>query len=240
MTHTRAVLQNTFTHISKKNLGVLAKQPLFGNIVHSVLETCIEPEKKLDYDQMHELYTENIASYDPENKISEVLLSAGSQILDDFYDEYQDTIFDVYDKEYGFSFVIGSYLVFGYIDRIDIVDENNIKIIDYKTGKWEVTQKDVKNNLQLGIYAVAVSRAFPGKTITAELHYLRSGKKKGHTYTEEDLEQVKVNLINSITEIIEDKSFLPTKNERICSYCDHAQSGACNTGTFRLKKKAKA
>ena len=218
----------------------MLKQLLFGNIVHSVLEECIEPDKKLNYDQMIASYEQNISSYDPEGKISESLISAGSQIIDEFYDEYADTLFDVYKKEHGFAFVIGSYLVVGYIDRIDLINENTVKIIDYKTGKWEVAQKDIKDNLQLGIYALAVSEEFPDKEIIAELYYLRSGRKKSHTFTKEDIENVKVRLLEDISTIIQDKSFLPTKNERACYYCDHAISGVCNTGVFRLKKKAKA
>jgi CRISPR/Cas system-associated exonuclease Cas4 (RecB family) len=108
-----------------------------------------------------------------------------------------------------------------------------------KHGKWEVAQKDVPTNLQLGIYALAVSLAFPGKDIRAELYYLRSGRRKAHTFTTEDIEQVKVSLLEKINQIIEDKSFLPTSNERNCTFCDHAKSGACPTGISRLKRMGK-
>jgi CRISPR/Cas system-associated exonuclease Cas4 (RecB family) len=117
---------------------------------------------------------------------------------------------------------------------------DEVRIIDYKTGKWEVSQKSIPNNLQLGIYAIAASELFPDKTITAELYYLRSGKHKGHTYTKEDLERLKQDVIDAINEIINDNSFAATANSRACSYCDHAKSGACGTGVFRNKKAAGA
>ncbi len=80
----------------------------------------------------------------------------------------------------------------------------------------------------------------PDKEIYAELHYLRSGRRKGHLYTKEDLENVKIKLLSLINNIIEDNNFTPTANVRACSYCDHAKSGACGTGVFRNKKAARA
>jgi len=108
-----------------------------------------------------------------------------------------------------------------------------------KHGKWEVPQKDIAKNLQLGIYALAVSLAFPDKQIRAELYYLRSGRHKHHLFTKEDIEEVKVSLLENINKVVEDNSFLPTANERNCTFCDHAKSGACTVGISRLKRMGK-
>lgn len=94
--------------------------------------------------------------------------------------------------------------------------------------------------MQLGIYALALSNIFPDKTIRAELYYLRSGKRKSHTFSQEDIENVKIRLLDSINKIIEDTSFPPIANERICGFCEHAKSKACPTGYARLKRMGKA
>jgi hypothetical protein len=88
----------------------------------------------------------------------------------------------------------------------------------------------------MGIYALAASVMFPGKEITASLHYLRTNKLKSHTYSDEDLLEIKKTLVERINVIVQDNNFLPTTNERVCSFCDHSQSGACGVGALRLKK----
>lgn len=208
---------------------------VLGNIVHSVLENILDNDKVLDIDELKDEYEKNIPIWDPDSLIPSDLISVGSTIIDEFYDQHVDKQFNIYEKEMSFSFILGIYRIIGFIDRVDIIG-NRVNITDYKTGKWEVTQKDVPNNLQLGIYALALHNIFPEKEIYAELYYLRSGKRKGHLFSPEDIENVKVKLINSINTIMNDGNFLPTSNTRTCSYCDHAKTEACGTGVFRNKK----
>jgi DNA helicase-2/ATP-dependent DNA helicase PcrA len=206
-----------------------------GNIVHTVLENVLDNEKVLDLEELQREYVTSIESWDPDNLISKDLITVGSSILEEFYDQNIDKNFNIYEKEMSFSFIIGIYRIIGFIDRVDVIGDR-VNITDYKTGKWEVALKNVPENLQLGIYALALHNIFPEKEIYAELYYLRSGKRKGHLFTEEDIEDVKIRLINSINLIINDKNFLPTSNPRTCSYCDHAKSGACGTGVYRNNK----
>ena len=189
----------------------------------------------LDLEKMKISYQEHKEILDPREEIPKDLFDAGIQIIEDFYDRYSDTQFHVFEKEMGFNFIIGNYSIIGYMDRVDLYDDM-VEIVDYKTGKREVAQKDISKNLQLGIYAIAASLAFPGKKIKGSLHYLRSGRIKSHEYSDEDLENIKNELINRINVIINDLNFSPTKNERVCSFCDHAKSGACPTGAGRLRR----
>lgn len=209
---------------------------VLGNIVHDVLENVLDNDKQLNLTELKSEYNNNIPKWDPDNLISNELLTVGNTILEEFYDLHSDTSFNIYDKEMSFELILGSYKIIGFIDRIDIID-NRVHIIDYKTGKWEVTAKSVPENLQLGIYALAMSTLFPEKEIYAELYYLRSGKRKGHLFTKEDIENVKVNLIKNINKIINDTNFTPTNNPRLCSFCDHAKTEICGVGVYRNKNR---
>jgi ATP-dependent helicase/DNAse subunit B len=164
-----------YTYIQKEP-RIFGEAAVLGNIVHSVLEDNVSATDMLDFAKLQEAYTHEITTQDPDNKIKPELINAGKEILDEFFDQYAETKFDVLHKEYGFKFVLGSYLISGYIDRIDSWGEDGVKIIDYKTGKWEVSPKDIPTNLQLGIYAMAVDYLYPDKNVYAELYYLRSRK----------------------------------------------------------------
>jgi len=234
----KCVLQNIFYLTSRESQGVFRRQRHCGNIVHEVLEDHVSSSETLDLEKMKISFVEYKKTIDPKSEISTELNEAGIQILEDFYDIYSGRIFNVYGKEMSFNFVLGNYLIIGYIDRVDVTNDT-VEIVDYKTGKREVAQKDIATNLQLGIYALATSLAFPGKQIKGSLHYLRSGRIKSHDYSQEDLDQVKQRVVEKINLIVNDFNFTPTKNERICYFCDHAKSGACPTGVARLKRANK-
>jgi len=164
-----------YTYIQKEP-RLFGEAAVLGNIVHSVLEDNVSATETLDFSKLQDAYSKELTTQDPDSKIKPELIDAGKEILDEFFDQYANTTFDVLHKEYGFRFVLGSYLISGYIDRIDSWGEDGVKIIDYKTGKWEVSPKDIPTNLQLGIYAMAVDYLYPDKNIYAELYYLRSRK----------------------------------------------------------------
>lgn len=231
----KCVPQNIFTPTLRRSRECFQRPQFFGNIVHGVLEDNVSSDSVLDLEKMKIAYEEHKTKLDPKHEIPAELSSAGVQILEDFYDIYSGRDFHVYEKEMGFNFVIGNYSIIGYMDRVDMYDDM-VEIVDYKTGKREVAQKDIANNLQLGIYVLAASAMFPGKKIKGSLHYLRSGRIKSHEYSEKDLSLIQEELVNRINRIINDFNYSPTKNERFCSFCDHAKSGACATGAARLRK----
>ena len=200
-----------------------------------MLEDHVGTVSGLNPDTLLQDYEVKRSSYDPNGIINDGLIDVGKNILLEFYDRHSEESFNVKDKEMQFSFIIGSFYVNGFIDRVDEY-ENRVEIIDYKTGKWEVAQNAISSNLQLGIYALAARNEFPDKEIYAELYYLRSGKRKGHVFTDEDLENAKIQIIEYGNKMINDNNFSPTKNERVCSFCDHAKSGACAVGVMRNKK----
>lgn len=223
-----------FSYI-KREPRQFGEAAVLGNIVHAVLEDVVSNTDVLSFEEMKNKYEEHKEVLDPKSQISNNLISVGHEIIEEFYDLNEGKLFDVFEKEMGFKFVIGNYIIIGFIDRVDIVGDS-VHIFDYKTGKREVAAKDVHSNLQLGIYALAASHLFPNKEITASLHYLRTNRIKSHTYSAEDLESIKENLIKRINTIMHDQNFLPTKNERFCSFCDHAKSGACRNRGSKIKK----
>jgi len=150
-----------FSYI-KKEPRQFGEAAVLGNIVHAVLEDLVSDKEPLALDEMHGSYLQKISEYDPNNLISNQLLDAGTVIINDFYDANENKLFDVYEKEMSFNFIIGNYSIIGYIDRIDVIGDD-VHIVDYKTGKREIAQKNIAENLQLGIYALAASIKFPRK-----------------------------------------------------------------------------
>lgn len=123
-----------YTYIQKEP-RTFNNAAVLGNIVHSVLEECLDNNINLDQDLLQKEYIKQKQSYDPTGNIPEDLVYVGEEILNEFYDKHSDEKFSIYEKEFGFSFVIGNYSINGFIDRIDIYDEETINIIDYKTRK---------------------------------------------------------------------------------------------------------
>jgi RecB family exonuclease len=210
------------------------KYSLLGNVVHSVLEH-IDFNQPLNYFEMANLFEDYVAHHDKEGEITSDLLDIGRQILAEYCQTHVNDEWHVEAKEKAFAIVIGPALVVGYIDRVDILG-NTCTYTDYKTGRKEVPYKDVPNDFQLGIYALAMKKYYPNYRIIGQLEYLRSGRIKSHEFTITDLETMESRLIATINKIIETNTFHPTPNKSFCFWCSHAETKICAIGAKRLEK----
>lgn len=206
-----------------------------GSILHSCLEDTVgEP---LDLDHMISLMDVHREAHDPEGKIDDELWGVGKLILTEFYDNHEGETFNIIGKELPFELIIGSAKVRGFIDLVT-EDAAGVRVTDYKSGKYEIAAKNVHESLQLGIYALAMSQDYPDQPIHAEMYYLRSGRRKGHTFTPAEMEEVYDRVLHQVNTMINDRHFKVTPDPRPCMmFCDFARTGACATGAMRLRNK---
>jgi RecB family exonuclease len=210
---------------------------LLGNVLHKVLEVQLDKDVPIVPDTEAHLLKEyqiQLEKQDPDKIIPNNLISDGIVMIQTFVDRHTGELFPIEAKEKKFEIVIGSALITGYIDRVDIYNDR-IHFIDYKSGKKEVANKNISTNPQLGIYALALQRMYPDKEIYGELYYLRSGKQKGHLFLEDDLMFVENKLVSLIHQIVETADFQPTPNSRLCNWCEYATTGLCSVGSQRVR-----
>lgn len=227
-----------FTYIQKEE-RVFGPAASLGNVIHSVLEDKVGGE--LVYEDMLVSMEHHRETFDPDQLIDEGLLGAGRQMIQEFVDRHEEEEFDVIGKEKAFNIIIGSGRVRGFIDLVTREKDGTIRITDYKSGKWEVAAKNVHENLQVGLYALAASIEYPDTPIYAELYYLRSGRRKGHLFTPDDMDGVYENALERINAILNDRNFSATPDRRPCTFCDFAkpENPVCKTGVARMRNARK-
>ncbi len=230
-TYQQCELQYFYSYVLKEpqDFGHAAK---LGNIIHQALEVTLEHGEKISLADLLENYQLAKQDYDPNSEISDTMIEEGAEMLRDFVVDNPEEV-DVYAKEMPFSFVLGRARFNGFIDYVSVHD-TYVRIRDYKSGRKEVPYKDVPTNLQLGIYALWLKRLFPDKEIHAELYYMRTGKARGHRFTDDDLQAVENRLIEIVETILDKENFVATTNERNCWWCSYGKNGVCPTGKLRL------
>lgn len=82
--------------------------------------------------------------------------------------------------------------VSGRIDRLDrrTEGENDVLVVvDYKTGRRDLTAYDARSSLALALYALAAGRTFRRPCLRVELHHVSSGGVISHEHTLESLQR---------------------------------------------------
>jgi len=117
----------------------------------------------------------------------------------------------------------------GRADRIDRRGDELV-IVDYKTGRSELTDDDARGSLALALYAYASARQFRRRCVRVELHHLPTGTVAAHEHTEESVQRQVTRAEGTARDIIAaekavaagtdpDDAF-PTQPGALCSWCD--------------------
>src|SRR5204863_1563528 len=80
----------------------------------------------------------------------------------------------------------GTLALSGRVDRIDRRGEDLV-IVDYKTGRAELSSDDARGSRALALYAYATERVFRRRCRKVELHHLPTGTVAAHEHTEQSL-----------------------------------------------------
>ncbi len=140
--------------------------------------------------------------------------------------------------EQEFRLSVDRFQVLGYIDRVDMVDDETVAIIDYKSNRTIFTREEVDHGLQLSIYAMAARMLWPwAKKVRLGLYLLRHGILMETTRTEEDLAAAREYIAMLGRETESAKEFPARLNEN-CVWCDH--NAQCPTYHRALLGKVEA
>ena len=116
------------------------------------------------------------------------------------------------------------YLFAGRIDRVDRNDQNEARIVDYKTSLGSIAEKDIKEgrNIQLSLYAMALEKVLMPDVQCSETIYLKIGNdetkgnpKKGTEGVREAAQEAIATAIHSIQAGV----FHPKAHTKSCNYC---------------------
>lgn len=218
-------------------------ESVFGTLVHSALKFMFERnplyptlDEVLNFftEHFHEK-SEKIEWVDVEKKEQEEKLyfDEGLKLLKNFYKKNQPWTFNVVELEGRFVLDLldeksgTTHTLAGIIDRLDKDPESGAyEIIDYKTGKRMPGEAELAENLQLGVYHLALSTRWPSfdpENFTTSLYFLKHNEKVSVKPSRETLVRTRDYVLNTIREI-EDRILrndFPPMAGPLCGWCPY-------------------
>jgi DNA helicase-2/ATP-dependent DNA helicase PcrA len=201
---------------------------IYGRAMHEAVSKYLSSKLKGKKVALDELLDYFESDFDPQGFLDtnhqEECFRIGREALVRFYkdEESRQTMPKFIEEE--FSFVFGNNKITGRFDRIDM-DSDGAIIMDFKTSSIK-TQKDadkrVKESKQLALYALAYQHAFTDFPKAVELYFLESGIIGRHEITEDDLNNIKEDIM-TVSSGIRQQSFPARPEYKACTYCAYNQ-----------------
>jgi len=201
---------------------------IYGRAMHEAVSQyllCKLEGKKIE---MHDLLNCFETNFDPQGFLDvshqEERSRIGREALIRFYkDEERRNLTPKFIEE-KFSFVIGNNKIAGRFDRIDMEHDGAV-IMDFKTSAiktQENADKRVKESKQLALYALAYQYRSGVLPVAVALYFLESGIIGRYELSEDDLEDVKKDILK-VSAGIRQQSYPAKPEYKACTYCAYNQ-----------------
>lgn len=110
------------------------------------------------------------------------------------------------------------FVLFGKIDRLDRRPDGALEVVDYKSGRWEITEAEVRESLPMRVYQLVVARQHPGVPVYSTIVALRSGAIASTLRTASELDDVEREVSETVRAILRDERMLAVPGEQ-CRDC---------------------
>ncbi|MCX7641352.1 MAG: PD-(D/E)XK nuclease family protein [Elusimicrobiales bacterium] len=143
--------------------------------------------KKLELKGILESFEENWnnAGFNTPQQMMECY-EVGIELIKNFYEFEKKNPSSIFSVDDFFEIFLDDEIVLkGTVDRIDILDDDSLEIIDYKLAMEEKNHFHHRNELQLMIYAFGISKKYFKKVSYISYYYISGPKKQRMEYIED-------------------------------------------------------
>ncbi len=197
----------------------------FGSTLHHVLQDFHEQGATQTPDEMvTAVQTQWISAGYTDEAQEREYKETGTQIIQAYHEAHQQRVvaqIETIATEKTITCDLGNFKLSGRVDRIDRHEDGTLEIIDYKSGRWEVTSEQIHDDLAMSCYQLILSELYPDSPIMATIYALRSGTSATASLTKEELAEFRTDLLILAEEILErDYTELIPEPIEICPRCD--------------------
>ncbi len=177
----------------------------FGRVVHSTIRRAMTEMKKgnlLRFAEVQRIYENEWSALGFEDDYQEQEYKKdGLEQLRTFHAAVLEALPEILEQEKGFELDLeNNVVVKGRIDQINSLGRKDVEIVDYKTGKPR-KESDAKKDLQLSIYAIAVTEILELNPVRLVFHYLQNNERQETTRDAKQLAEAQAIVQEAAAEI---------------------------------------
>lgn len=148
-------------------------------------------------------------------------IQSGIKMLAVYYETTKSAASTTVFTERQLKYDMGDFVLIGRIDRLDERADGVLEVVDYKSGRASVTEKEVADDLAMSIYQLLVKKNYPEKRVIATIHCLKTGRTASAELSDDELVELEdmVRGIAAEMPAINEDSEIPPVRKNICDGC---------------------